>query len=114
MDADAEGDPHGSVRRRAGHPGLDLARGLGRLIGRCEDEHRLVADRLDEAPAVAPCDIFGKGQATPNRGERLGIPRLLIQARAARDVGEEHGQIPLGGLVLRGNRRIHPDSISNG
>ena len=98
MDADAKARCAGCCScSELVHPQLDLARGVHRLVGGREDDHRLVADRLDEAPAMPGRRVADERQALVDRGQRLRVAQLLVEPRASRDIGEQHGQRLLGG-----------------
>ena len=96
MDADAKGDAQIALVDETVHPQLYLARRVDGLVGVRKDDHRFVADGLDETPAVAARCVSNEGETLVDRRKRQCVAQLLVEPRASRDIREKHGQRLLG------------------
>ena len=94
---------------------LDGDRRVGRVRGVREDRHRLVADRLDDPPAVLLADLADHVERLRDRRERFGVTQCLVQLGTAGDVGEQdRGLSRCGGGIHAGRRRsVERESIGD-
>jgi hypothetical protein len=98
-------DPH--VRQLVGGPrALDQRqRDLGRVLGRGDGEHHLVADGLHHPTPVGGDHVERQGLELVDDAGQLDVVDLLTERREAHQVGEAHGQ---AGLLARGGLEDAP------
>src|SRR5205807_2180572 len=81
-----------------------------------EGHHRLVADVLDHSPAMAFSDRADQFQAARDGNQRLRVAEPFVEPGAARDVGEQYGELGFVAAHLsigKRHRAIHAGSIKN-
>ena len=97
MQAHAKGESVLVDGRQLAHPALDFRGGRGSLIGRRKDEHRLVADHLDQSSAEFRAGVAGKIETATDRRQRFRVAQFLVETSASGNVGEQHGNSLTGG-----------------
>ena len=85
----------------SGDSSLHVGCCAGGAICAREDRHHFIADGLDHTAAAVDTHLLDERKAALDGGERLGVAEILIELRAAADVGEQHGKVAEGSAMVR-------------